>query len=192
MLLTLMETKIRELINNDVSNLTWEYLDDRIRYGISTIDVKSSFYNVGEGYYEAWFKATSTSDASKKYDVVFRWYDVDKYFTDDVKKVRYSVVEKMLRNVINKCDVRMYSSDPSFTLQGCWEGLDANDLSIFKYEGVKGDDIWNERHMSSGGLNNRNIHLTKHIAQIINQMDSFIPKLAQKITVAFGQEKNNE
>lgn len=188
MLSLLMETTIKELTQTGVSNKTWDFLDNRLRYGDSGVTVESSFYNVGEGYYEAWFKANSTtSDA--KYDIVFRWYDVDKYFTDDPKKVRYSEVEKMLRNVIYKCNVRLYSSDPSFSMQGCWEGLDANDLSIYKFPGPKGAGIWNTRHMASGGLTNKNIHLTKHLAQIASNIETYVPKLAQKLDVAFEQEK---
>ena len=189
MLSLLTETTINELLQTGVSNKTWDFLDSRLRYGDSGVSVESSFYNVGEGYFEAWFKVNST-DGDDKYDVVFRWYDVDKYFTEDPKKVRYSVVEKMLRNVIYKCNVRLYSSDPSFSLQGCWEGLDANDLSIYKFKGPKGDDVWNARHMASGGLTNKNIHLTKHLAQIASNIEQYIPKLAQKLDVAFKQETN--
>lgn len=188
MLSLLTETTIKELTQNGVSNITWNYLDNRMRYGNSDVTVESSFYNVGEGYFEAWFKVDSTN-SDEKYDVVFRWYDVDKYFTEDPKKVRYSIVEKMLRNIIYKCNVRLYSSDPSFSMQGCWEGLDANDLSIYKFPGPKGTGVWNSRHMASGGLTNKNIHLTKHLAQIASNIETYIPKLAQKLDVAFEQEK---
>lgn len=187
MLSLLMETTIKELTQTGVSNITWNFLDNRMRYGNSNVSVKSSFYNVGEGYFEAWFKVDSTK-GDDEYDVVFRWYDVDKYFTEDPKKVKYSVVEKMLRNVIYKCNVKLYSSDPSFSMQGCWEGLDATDLSIYKFPGPKGTGEWNSRHMASGGLTNKNIHLTKHLAQIASNLELYIPKLAQKLNVAFKQE----
>lgn len=187
MLSLLMETTIKELTQTGVSNITWNFLDNRMRYGNSNVSVKSSFYNVGEGYFEAWFKVDSTK-GDGEYDVVFRWYDVDKYFTEDPKKVKYSVVEKMLRNVIYKCNVKLYSSDPSFSMQGCWEGLDATDLSIYKFPGPKGTGEWNSRHMASGGLTNKNIHLTKHLAQIASNIELYIPKLAQKLNVAFKQE----
>lgn len=187
MLNLLLEAKIDELIQNGVSSLTWEFYDQRIRYGNTKVNVASSIYNVKDKYYEVWFKVDSTKNENIKYDVILRWYNVDKYFTDDPSKVRYSVVEKMLRDIIHKCDVRMYSSDPSFQLQGTWEGLAKNDLSIFKYNGPKGDGIWDSRHMNSGGLNNKNIHLTKHLAQIISQIDSFVPKMSQMLDVNFGE-----
>ena len=192
MLYLLTETTLSELTKSGVSNLTWGYLDDRMRHGYNGVTVETSFYNVGEGYYEAWFKVDSTENPHTKYDVVFRWYDVDKYFTEDPKKVRYSVVEKMLRNVIYKCDIKLYSSDPSFSMQGCWEGLDANDMSIYKFPGPKGQGVWDSKHMASGGLNNRNIHLTKHIAQIASTIEQYVPKLAQKLDVAFKQENSDE
>ena len=43
--------------------------------------------------------------------------------------------------------------------------------------------------MASGGLTNKNIHLTKHLAQIASNIETYIPKLAQKLDVAFEQEK---
>lgn len=188
MLSLLTETTINELLKSSVSNLTWGFLDNRLRFGDSGVEVKSSFYNVGEGYYEAWFKVNST-EGDDKYDLVFRWYDVDSYFTSDPKKVKYSEVEKMLRNIIYKCAVRLYSSDPSFFYQGCWEGLDKNDLSIYKFPGPSGDGKWDEKHIESGGLNNRKIHLTKHIAQIASEIEKHIPKLSQLLTVGFEQGK---
>lgn len=165
--------------------MTWGFLDNRIRYGDSKVNVESSFYNMSDNYYEAWFKVDSTDKKDKKYDVVFRWYNVSKYFTNDPSKVKYSQLEKMLRNIVYKCDVRMYSSDPSFIYQGCWEGLDKNELSIFKYNGPKGDDVWNDRHMKSGGLNNKNVHLTKHLTQIASYIEQYIPRMAQLLQVDF-------
>lgn len=188
MLSLLTETTIKQLASHGVSNLTQRFLNDRLQNGDSKVVVESSFYNVGDDYYEAWFKVDST-DGLQKYDIVFRWYNVDRFFTEDVTKAKYSVVEKIIRNVIYKCDLRLYSNDPSFTFQGCWEGLDSNDLSIYKFPGPKGDGIWDDRHMESGGLNNRNIHLTKHIAQIANQIETFVPNLAQKIEVGFKKRK---
>ena len=102
-----METTINELLKTGVSNATQSFLDYRKHYGDSKVDVQSSFYNVGEKYYEAWFKADAT-DGGGTYDIVFRWYDVDKYFTEDPKKAKYSKVEEMLRNVIYKCNVRLF------------------------------------------------------------------------------------
>ena len=76
----LLETRIDELIKNSVSNLTWNSYDDRMHDGHHNVFVNTSFYNVGEDYFEVAFKAESTSTSKKYYDVVFRWYEVDKYF----------------------------------------------------------------------------------------------------------------
>lgn len=182
-LVLLSETRIDELAKNSVSNLTWDYLDDRYRNGNSKITVMSSVYHTGSDFYEVSFKATATHKSRKKYTLILRFYKVGEYITDDPSKCRYSKLESILRNVVHKCDVKMYSNDPSFLYQGTFEGLAKNDLSIFKFPGPKGDHVWDNRHSGSGGLINREIHLTKHLAQVASNIDTYIPKMAQLIKV---------
>ena len=72
----------------------------------------------------------------------------------------------------------------------CEKALDTLTTEYSKQttELVKGTDEWNSRHMASGGLTNKNIHLTKHLAQIASNIELYVPKLAQKLNVAFKQE----
>jgi hypothetical protein len=95
----------------------------------------------------------------------------------------YGQLEQALKKVIHSCDVKFYSDDPSFDWQGCWEGLAKHDLSIYKFTGEKGKGIWDEKHAASGGLQNQEIHLTKHLSQVVNEIDSYIKQIAQNLYI---------
>lgn len=181
----LLETRIGELLNHGVSNLTWNTLDSRMRHGHHGVEVAGVSYHVSDDFLEADFTVDSTDSSNKKYSVILRFYKVGKYFTSDPSKSKYSVLEQMLRNIVHKCDVRFYSDDPSFLWQGVWEGLSNNDMSIFKFTGTKGDGVWDDRHMETGGLTNREVHLTKHLTQIVSQINEFVPKMAQRLEVLY-------
>lgn len=178
----LNEATIDELSKNDVSNLTWNFLSDRYENGNSKIELTTATYHINNDFLEVTFLANATYGRTK-YTLVFRFYNVEQYFISDPAKSRYSKVESMLRNIIHKCDVKLYSNDPSFMYQGSFEGLAKNNMSIFKFPGPNGDHVWDERHSDSGGLINSEIHLTKHLAQVVTTMDKYISRMAQILNV---------
>lgn len=181
----LFETNIDKLRSGGfVSNLTTGYLNNRLKGPQNRIEVASATYYVSDNFLEVAFDVQPTQGVNH-YTVILRFYDVGKYVKDDLGKARFSVVEHTLNKIIKQCDVRFYSDDPSFLWQGCWEGLDKNDMSIFKFTQPKGDGIWDNRHMLSGGIGNRELHLTKHIAQIVTYIDGYIHTIAQKINVKY-------
>lgn len=79
--------------------------------------------------------------------------------------------QQMIQTVINSCDVKLYSDDPSFYWQGVHEILDKHGVALYPFRGTPGDGQWEARHQGSGGLSG-NIYVTKHIAQISEQISS--------------------
>ena len=179
----LFESTIEKLKTTCISNFTQDKLEDRLNNGDYHMSVSQAIYHKNDDFLEVTFTVNATN-GGKPYTCILRFYKVGKLVTDDLSKARFSVVEKTLRKIIKKCDVRFYSNDSSFYWQGSWEGLDKNDLSIYKFNGPKGDGVWDSRHANSGGLMNSEIHLTKHLAQIVRTIDGYISQIAQKLTVA--------
>lgn len=98
----------------------------------------------------------------------------------------YSQLEKALRDAIHNCDVKFYSDDPSFYWQGVFEDLDKKNMSIYKFPGPNngnGNGVWRDRHALSGGLQDPYIRLTKHLAQVVNEIDSYIKEIAQNLYI---------
>lgn len=179
----LFESTIDKLRATCISNFTQDKLEDRLNNGDYHMSVSQAIYHKKDNFLEVTFTVNATN-GGKPYTCILRFYKVGDLVTEDLDKARFSVVEKILRKIIKKCDVRFYSNDPSFYWQGSWEGLDKNDLSIYKFNGAKGDGVWDNRHASSGGLANSEIHLTKHLAQIVRTIDGYISQIAQVLTVA--------
>lgn len=179
----LLETNILKMINGGfVSNLTQSYLDLRMNGDQHNISVSSAVYHINDDFLEVVFDVQPTEGVNH-YTVICRFYEASKYIKDDLSKVKFSVVEKTLNKIIKYCDVKFYSDDPSFLYQGCWEGLYKQDLSIFKFNQPTGKGVWDDRHFKSGGLQNNQIHLTKHIAQIIQSFRAYISRIAQVLEI---------
>ena len=179
----LFESTIEKLKATCISNFTQDKLEDRLNNGDYHMSVSQAIYHKNDDFLEVTFTVNATN-GGKPYTCILRFYKVGKLVTDDFSKASFSVVAISLRKKKKKCDVRFYSNDPSFYWQGSWEGLDKNDLSIYKFNGPKGDGVWDSRHANSGGLMNSEIHLTKHLAQIVRTIDGYISQIAQKLTVA--------
>lgn len=178
----LFESTIEKLRGSGISNFTQSKLDDRMYDGDYHMSVQQAVYHKNDDFLEVVFDVNATK-GGKPYTCILRFYKVGQYITDDLAKTKFSIVEKTLRKIIKKCDVRFYSSDPSFYWQGAWEGLDKNGLSIYKFTGEPGSGVWDERHSLSGGLANPSIHLTKHLAQIVNTIDAYISSISQVLQV---------
>lgn len=195
------EMTVNELKAQAVSSITKAALAKRTGEGLSEITLGNCTLDKNKKFLEAVFYAQSTFEnesyidsanidfdtPEKNYTLVLRWYDVLNVIPadeiGDIDVLEYSKIENILSNIINKCNVRMYADDPSFYWQGVHEGLDKNGLSIYKFVGENGKGIWHDRHAASGGLTNREIHLTKHLAQLMETLDDYIRPMAQKLEV---------
>ena len=188
-----LEATIDSLKNTVVSGLTQYNLDIRYQNDFY-IDLGEATYNSKENYLELIFFANSTfGDTSfiaatnlpqgknGQYTLCLRFYDVNSFLKNE-KNMGYSELEKALYSVIHSCDVKFYSDDPSWYFQGGWEACDKENLSIYKFPGPPGKNIWTNRHKSSGGLSG-DAHLSKHLVQVVYEIDNFIKKIAQNLYI---------
>lgn len=197
----LFEATLDSLTQTAISNFTQKHLDKRENEGDSRIDVAKSTWNSKQKYYEAIFYAKSSFGAEDfigaeglgvdtpngYYTVVIRFYNPEtqlgQWNLSNLPQLKHSEVLSILSKVVHNCDAKFYSDDASFYWQGTWEDLDSQGLSIFKFTGEKGKGVWRDIHSSSGGLSNPKIRLTKHIAQIIRDIDLYLPKLEQILQI---------
>jgi hypothetical protein len=171
-----------------------------------TLYLLDSIYSVKDDFLEISFWADSTyrdKDNQIEYDVVkgpndayivvLRFYAVTKkvlgmfnrnfFQPERLKATPYSKIEKVIYKIIQNCDIKFYSNDPSFYYQGVWEDLEKENMSIYRFIGPRGKGIWHDRHAESGGLFNSNIHVTKHIAQACFEINQFVPEVVKNLKV---------
>jgi hypothetical protein len=190
----LEEYSLDALKQGSISGITANALTDRFKNGDSHIEVSQATYNRWKDFIEVIFQVDSTYGSTDfiasedipqgkngTYSVVLRFYKVKKYFKKHLKDTPYSEEANLLKFIFHNCDVKFYSDDPSWYFQGGFEDGAKAGISIYKFPGEPGDGTWHNRHAQSGGLYNSNIHLTKHMAQIVEQIDAFIPIICKSM-----------
>ena len=176
-----------------VSGITQKALAKRLNSGNSDIELESATINIKKKFIELIFYVASTSGDSAfiaatnlkqpkngYYTVAVRFYDTDKYITGNYQSLPVGTQSQLLQQVFNFCDVRFYSDDPSYYYQGIWEDNEKENLAIYKFPGEAGSGVWHARHAQSGGTSDVNSRLTKHIAQVVQELDSMIPEIIKK------------
>ena len=176
-----------------VSGITQKALTKRLNSGDSRIELHSATVNIKKKFIELIFYVASTSGNTEciaatdlpqpkngYYTVVVRFYDTDKYITKNYQSLPVGTQSQLLQQVFNFCDVRFYSDDLSYYYQGIWEDNEKEDLAIYKFPGESGNGIWHSRHAASGGTSDTNSRLTKHIAQVVQELTSMIPEIIKK------------
>lgn len=198
MLVKFLEVNIDYLSQTAVSDLTKKWYDLRMSEGEIDIRLNSANYNTRNNYLELIFFAKSTygntsfiaaTDLPEApngwYTLAMRFYGVKPILgkAKELQALGYQEIENRLKKAIHGCDVKFYSDDPSFFYQGMWEDLDHEKMAIYKFTGPKGKGIWRGIHQAAGGLSNPNIRITKHFAQIISEVDTYIPQISQNLKV---------
>jgi len=170
---------------NATSNLTQGHLDYRMTQGYSDISVKNAIWNTRKEFIEVNFSARSTTNSRKRYILTLRFYDVNNLMNSkgDWDSLTHRVQENIMKNVFSTCEVKMHSTDPSFHMQGFHEDLAKEDLAIYRFKGPRGKDIWQGRHVDSGGLSKNTIRLTKHLSQLIGDLNNYIRPVVQTLRV---------
>ena len=197
MLIKFLESNIDLLADTAVSNLTKKWYELRMNGGETEIKLNSAIYNTQlfNDYLELVFFAKATYGNTSYvasvdlpqapngwYTLALRFYKVKSILGKDFNTIGYKEIESRLKKAIHQCDVKFYSDDPSWFFQGGFELADKNKMSIYKYTGPKGTGVWENRHKSSGGVSAQ-IYLTKHLAQVIHEIDNYITEIAQNIKV---------
>lgn len=192
----LNELTIPDLSKSSLSNITSKALTIRYNDGDSHIELDSAHINLKKGFMELTFSVNSTfgntsyiaatdvpHDKDGVYSVVLRFYGITNYIKKDFGSLPLSQMQKALEQVIQNCDVKFYSDDPSYFYQAAWEDGEKANIAIYKFPGEKGDGTWHDRHAQSGGLQNSYVHLTKHMGQIISQIKHWIPEICKNVEI---------
>lgn len=190
-----LESTIDYLTQTAVSGITKRYLDKRYENDFN-IDLGTATYYKSQDFLELVFYADSTYGGTSfiaatdlpqgkngQYTLAMRFYKVKAILGDINGNTPYSEIEPKIKSVIHQCDVKLYSDDPSFYFQGCWQALDKAKLSIYRFPGPDGDGTWDAKHTMSGGIANPPVHITKHLAQICESIDDYVPQIAQNLGV---------
>ena len=192
---SILEKTISDLYKSGslVSGLTQKALTKRINSGNSGIELDSVTINIKKKFMELIFYVESTTGNTEfiaatdlkqskdgYYTVAVRFYDIDKYITKNYTSLPVGTQSQLLQQVFNFCDVKFYSDDLSYYYQGIWEDNEREDLAIYKFPGPAGSGVWHNRHAMSGGTSDTNSRLTKHIAQVVQELNSMIPEIIKK------------
>lgn len=126
------------------------------------------------------------------YDVQIQFDKAYKYFYDfapedmelkDIYLLKKPDIKKFWEKVVKNCDLRFYSNDPSFYWQGFWEDLSNQRSAIKPFKGKKGTGRWRDIHQASGNLINGKLRVTKHIAQILLDLDTFEKTILKRLSM---------
>lgn len=190
MLFKLFEATLDQVTSSSVSSKTQHWLDDRYQNDF-TINFAQAVYNKKQDFLELIFFANSTYGGQStisatdvpqgakpgQYTIALRFYNVGTYLSKE-KDMGYAQLESALKEVFHKCNVKFYSDDPSYFYQGVWSNNEKHDMAIYKFPGPEGDGTWDARHPTSSGS-----HVTKHIAQVCNEIDSYVKQVAQNLQI---------
>jgi len=190
----LFETTLGEL-GSVTSNLTDKHKGIRFE---NDYDIKfsSAAYNPERNYIQLDFAANATfggtsraprqkrgrGQSANQYTLSVRFYDVKGLLPPSWGKANQRARVNALETIMDQCDVKFYSSDDSFFYQGAWEQLDSMGLSIYQFPGPRGKGIWKDIHRGSGGLSG-GAYLTKHLSQLIDELDEFLPIIAKALKI---------
>ena len=191
---------LSDLSTNAVSNLTDYQLELRLTDPdyFSTIKVIESQWDTHDDTFTVFFNITPTKGSTTTvltpsakeypgsfYNVAFQFQAASQYLgsAEEFNSKSKSDQLAMLKLLVWKSAAKLHSNDPSFYYQGMWEDLYKLDGTIYKFPGPKGEGVWRKRHAMSGGLAIPEIRITKHMAQVINQIDSLLAEVRDSLRV---------
>lgn len=134
------------------------------------------------------FEVSTTGSALKNYELKLQFLKPKQYLDRFYAAKDWAEQRKALVDMINNCDVKVHSNDPSWYWQGMWEDDDKNHLAIYKFKGTRGHGIWRARHTNSGGLKKPPIRLTKHLYDLMLDITSN-DDLLKHVAMALQQAK---
>jgi len=115
---------------------------------------------------------------TKGYHLIIRFLSPEKVITREAfKELDYESREQKFEEIIQKCPIQLHSNDPSWYYSSGWEKAAQQKGSVYPFPGPKGDDIWFLRHKTSGGMETADIPISKHMVQVLETFDAFLPKI---------------
>lgn len=191
---------LNDLETNALSNITQKHLDMRLTdpeqsSGIRVIEAQ---WEPDNDTYTIFFEMEPSKGTPAKvvtttgrdyqgtfYNTVFQFQNVSKYIGTPEEFQRKSAPEQVkdIKNMVWSAEAKLYSNDPSFYYQGMWEDLATVGGAAFPFPGPKGDGIWRQRHAQSGGLANPMVRITKHMGQVIGNINALISDIRDKTRI---------
>lgn len=193
----LNEHKLNYFLNSGYSNLTKKHYEIRLtkdytyslRRIISVKDqslrlyfsVRPTFSTGKKSSRVGKLKPTQIYDVQIQFDKAYKFLEKYQPKGEDAEPVPLSemyllgkkAVKKFWEEAADNCDLRFYSNDPSFYWQGFWEDLSNQRAAIKPFKGKHGTGRWRKIHQDSGNLLNGKVRVTKHIAQILLDLDTY-------------------
>lgn len=128
-------------------------------------------------------RASAQQNVTGRYILEMQVGDVKRYLGDPLDWPNVTPTEQInkLKKLITSAPLQFHSDAPDFYYQGVWEDLSKLDGAIEKFPGPNGKDIWHDKHAKSGGLSNPNIHLTKHLSQLTQELLRLLPDIVKVI-----------
>jgi hypothetical protein len=196
---------LQELLMSDInpkgiSNLTQKHYDKRISEGNTGIKVASVHLSFPK-LLEIGFEVESSYDDDNQVSASGQWIgghdphymsymsfeDVDQCMSPDFMKLPRQIQIQQLEAVFNQCKIRVYCNCPAFYWQGHSEDIAKRGGLMMKYMGAKGNGIWRNRHVASGGLAHGLVRVCKHLYQCTEEIDGMIVQIIAKMSVSPAQ-----
>lgn len=191
------------LIANGISNLTQKHYDIRLKnnytynfsYAVSVngTDLRLIF-NVIPTFRDGQPVPNSTGEKEvyNQYKVEIQFVNASNIGGEDLDELQFlniNAIRTFLKSIFDNCDIKLYSDDPSFYWQGFWEDLDSIGASIYPFKGVHGTgkwrgihSTWKNKQYNDKLLKNNRLRMTKHITQIILNLDNYIQIIANYLS----------
>ena len=185
-----------DLKQNAVSDLNKKFLAQRKKEGNSGSKLQSVTWNESNDTIGIVFFVNPTYDKEvknysptgseyidNKYTVEIEFQNVSNYLGDRETFNSFTPKEQgdLILSFLDNCEVKLWSSDPSWIFQGSFEAMDDLDASIFPLWSPKGKDIWNARH----GLEP---HITKHTYEIAQVLKANYQDIARQLRGEIKEE----
>lgn len=188
----LQEKKLNYFINAGYSNLTKKHYEIRLTkdytYGLKKIlSVKNKdlrLYFIAKPTFTDGKKSSREGNLrpTNEYDIQIQFCKADKFADEygvelnELHLLEKNELKAFWKKAMDNCDLRFYSNDPSFYWQGFWEDLSNQRSAIKPFKGKRGTGRWRDIHQASGNLLNGKLRVTKHIAQILIDLDDVYEK----------------
>ena len=171
---------ISDLKKNAISSLNKKYLGIRRKEGESGSELVGIEWDINIDALTLEWRITPTYEPrvlnysedgaafnSDHYTARIQFENVSKYLGDKETFKSFTPKDqgKLVLEMLNNGEVRLYSSDPSFLFQSSWEFLDEVGAAMYPLPSKKGKDIWANRHT---GTSIQGLHLTKHLSEILS------------------------
>lgn len=118
---------------------------------------------------------TGNAKEGSYYTALVQFTGLDELFSkDDWNTLEFKDKKKIIYDIIDSADAKIFSNDPSFLYQGVWKRMDGIEMSAFPFPDLPDKGIWQKRHGAS-------LYLSKHFLGIFSQLKFNVDKMIKAI-----------